>query len=125
MIHLVRDSFFGQCLRFFTRGRVFHYPEELDPSIWERYINETKSANLATHGKTEVPERQEMDPHRYSDGRTRRSSSEQNSSKSVVEPAPHTLQGKKDRTRRVDAEKGRDLYLVDWYGPDDPEVRLR
>lgn len=24
--------------------------------------------------------------------------------------------------RRVDPEKGRDIHLVDWYGPDDPEV---
>jgi hypothetical protein len=23
---------------------------------------------------------------------------------------------------RVDPEKGKDLHVVDWYGPDDPQV---
>ena len=26
--------------------------------------------------------------------------------------------------KSVDAEKGRDIHLVDWYGPDDPEVSI-
>lgn len=102
MSDLIRDSFFGHLLRLVSNGRFLHYPEELDPSIWQRYINEKKSANMAMYGQTESPESDSKDPPRGSDS-----------------PTPSNGNGDK---RLVDAEKGRDVYLVDWYGPDDPEV---
>lgn len=102
MSDLIRDSFFGHFLRLVSNGRVLHYPEELDPSIWQRYINEKKSANMAMYGQTEVPDDDSKDTPRDSNS-----------------PSPYNEKGD---NRRVDAEKGRDVYLVDWYGPDDPEV---
>lgn len=102
MSDLFRDSFFGHFLRLVTNGRVLHYPEELDPSIWQRYVNEKKSANMAMYGKTEVPEDDSKDTPRDSNS-----------------PTPYNENGVH---RQVDSEKGRDVYLVDWYGPDDPEV---
>lgn len=102
MSDLIRDSFFGHTIRLISNGRVLHYPEELDPSIWQRYINEKKSANMAMYGKTEIPESESKDTPRDS-------------------KSPSLSSGNGDN-RPVDAEKGRDVYLVDWYGPDDPEV---
>lgn len=102
MSDLIRDSFFGHFLRLVSNRRVLHYPEELDPSIWQRYINEKKSANMAMYGQTEAPDGDSKDTPRDSNS-----------------PSPYNENGD---NRRVDAEKGRDVYLVDWYGPDDPEV---
>ncbi|KAJ4397803.1 GTPase-activating protein [Gnomoniopsis smithogilvyi] len=112
MVHLIRDSFFGQCLRLVTSGRVLHYPEELDPTIWKRYINEEKSANLAAHGKTELEDGESRKSPRDSGSLTRTLSTDHGRSQSQDELRNY---------RPVDPEKGRDVYLVDWYGPDDPE----
>lgn len=38
VIAILRDSFFGWCCRFVTGGRVFKYPEELQPTIWQHYL---------------------------------------------------------------------------------------
>lgn len=38
VIAILRDSFFGWCCRFVTGGRVFKYPEEVQPSIWQHYL---------------------------------------------------------------------------------------
>lgn len=129
MIDLIRDSFFGNCLRLVTGGKVLSYPEELDPSTWQRYINEDKSANMADHCKTEVPESELSGQHQGGTSRTRpsfpgRSSSAANGVESG-QYTRHALRNKSESPRRVDPEKGRDVYLVDWYGPDDPEVCLR
>lgn len=128
MVHLIRDSFFGHLIRLSTNGRVFQYPEELDPSIWQRYINEEKSANLAAYGKTEVDDSDAKDSPRDSGSPTRTLFSENDTSPSQGVGAQHDqhvpLHNGDGSRRQVDAEKGRDVYLVDWYGPDDPEVCL-
>lgn len=38
VIAILRDSFFGWCCRFITGGRVFKYPEEVHPTIWQHYL---------------------------------------------------------------------------------------
>lgn len=38
VIAILRDSFFGWCCRFVTGGRVFKYPEEVHPTIWQHYL---------------------------------------------------------------------------------------
>ena len=46
------------------------------------------------------------------------------SSTTCIENEHHTNAALNNgRGRRIDPEKGRDLYIVDWYGPDDPEAR--
>ena len=56
MSELFRDTVAGQFLRLVTGKRILQYPEERDPSIWERYLNVEKSANMALHGSTSRPE---------------------------------------------------------------------
>lgn len=46
----LRESLFGQTMRFLTGDRVFLYPEERDPQVWYSYINSVKSSNLAIYG---------------------------------------------------------------------------
>lgn len=52
MSSLVRDSAFGQLVRFVSGRRLFQYPEEKYPFLWEKYVNVEKSVNIATTGTT-------------------------------------------------------------------------
>ncbi|KAI1344804.1 MFS transporter [Xylariaceae sp. FL0016] len=110
MRELLRDTIFSHTLRLLTGGRVFRYPEEVDSSIWKRYVHAEKSSNLARHGQTSSPSEDdgEQGPHDAS----RDSSATRVDTETVVHGHP---------TRSVDPEKGKDFYVVDWYGPDDPE----
>lgn len=53
MKQLMRDTTLGELLRLASGGRVFHYAEERDPSLWKRYIDVEKSGRMAHHGTTE------------------------------------------------------------------------
>lgn len=55
MSELFRDTVVGQLLRLVTQRRILQYPEERDPSIWQKYLNVEKSANMARHGGTTTP----------------------------------------------------------------------
>ncbi|OCT44444.1 Caffeine resistance protein 5 [Cladophialophora carrionii] len=56
MAELFRDTVVGQLLRLVTGRRILKYPEERDPSIWQRYLNVEKSSNMALHGSTSRPD---------------------------------------------------------------------
>lgn len=45
VIAILRDSFFGWCCRFVTGGRVFKYPEEVQPTIWQHYLADDDAFN--------------------------------------------------------------------------------
>lgn len=117
MKELLRDSIFGKCVRFVTRQKYFQYPEESDSSIWKQYIDPDKSGNQALRtsslptqsgtdrGESDDERKNSTDPEKPRDG----SDSES--------PAP--AGGNQDNAA---AENGRDLQMVDWYGPDDPDV---
>lgn len=111
----LRDSAFGQLVRLMTRNKVFQFPEEKDPSLCERYINAEKLGNMAHHDSTEsdnVKEKStDMDP---------LASSRTSSPIQVGQDAPANGASQKP----VDPEKGRDLHMLDWYGPEDPDVRV-
>ena len=126
MAELVRDTAFGHVVRFVSRGKYLKFPEEEDPSIWTRYIDEKKSGYLAHHGDTNPPEEGvEMEgiggvrtrnerfiletPPRHSLGRSQSDSS----SRTRVGDVNH-VSGIK-----VDSEKGKDLHLVTWYSDTD------
>jgi len=113
---LVRDSIFGQLVRLITRNKVFQYPEERDPSLWQKYVNAEKSGNMASYGQPEPPQDDEKEEDNES--QTRRQSSRSSSSTQVGEnECVNEASGK-----TIDPEKGQDSYVVDWYGPDDEEV---
>jgi DHA1 family multidrug resistance protein-like MFS transporter len=109
----LRDSAFGQIVRLVTRNKVFQFPEEKDAALGERYINAEKSGNMAHHGAVvaDIEKEKETDGNNLSSSRT---SSTQVDGSAAVNGASQ---------KPVDPEKGRDLYMVDWYGPEDPDVR--
>lgn len=117
MIELVRDTVFSHTLRLITGGKVFKYPEEVDPSIWKKYVHAEKSANIAHHGQTDAPDSssQNNDPEDTRAGMP----DERRSSATAVD---HDTVVHGEQNRKVDPEKGKDYYIVDWYGPNDPEV---
>lgn len=116
MKDLIRDTIFSHILRLLTGGKVFKYPEEEDPSLWKKYVHAEKSANMARHGQTEAPE---DDGERQS----RRSQTRSSSSDTAVSSGEGRTVNE-PIGRIVDKEKGKDVHVVDWYGPDDPEVSL-
>ena len=120
MTDLVRDTLFGHFLRFVSGGRLLSYAEERDPSIYQKYINADKSGNLAATGTTQPQSREPQDGSTKetaeSPARPDISSQRSESTKADSSPVINGPSGK-----RVDPEKGRDIELVDWYGPDDPE----
>lgn len=109
---LIRDSFFGHVCRLLTGGKVFQYPEEKDPSYWLRYINEDKSLHMAHHGRPTPP----MD------------AEEEEKKKEETTVVKETADGgiiETSTSAAVDIElgpRGRVEKIVDWDGPDDPEV---
>lgn len=125
MSDLIRDTVVGHILRFITGRRVLKYQEEIDPSLWEKYVHKEKSANMAVHGQTSPPEDAEQDQVKEKDidndqGEARRpqSSSRSSSATQVDENEKvNEVSGKK-----IDPEKGKDVFVVDWWGPNDPEV---
>ncbi|KAK5192446.1 GTPase-activating protein [Exophiala xenobiotica] len=113
MAQLFRDTVAGQLLRLISGNRLLQYPEERDSSIWQKYLNPEKSANMAIHGSTEPPSSEEK---QESGSQPRRDSS----SASTTVDNDNALINTLSKTK-VDPEKGRDVHIVDWYGPDDPD----
>ncbi len=140
MAELFRDTAFGHLVRFVTRKKVFPFAEEADPSIWTRYIDEKKSGYLAHHGDTSPP----------SDGESINGLGGVRTRENEYSLFPPSRLWKMERLQsynsrmgtqnmqsvnealnqasgvKVDPEKGKDIHLVSWYGPNDPEnVRSR
>jgi DHA1 family multidrug resistance protein-like MFS transporter len=111
---LMRDTAFGQIVRLVSGRRFFKYSEEENHELWKQFIDEKKSANLARHGTVEPPE-DDDEKEKDEDDQTPREDSD-SSSRTHVDGQVNEASGVK-----VDPEKGRDINLVSWYGPDDPE----
>jgi len=132
MAELFRDTPFGHLVRFLTNKRYFKFAEEEDPSIWTRYIDEKKSGNLAHHGDINAPDdgteleglggvRTRDDQFTLEPPAIRPSgyrSSDSSSSRTRVGDENENVNHASGIT--VDPEKGKDVHLVSWYGPDDP-----
>lgn len=138
---IFRDTAFGHLLRLATGNRVLRYPEEIDPAECEKYYNYDKTKNMARFGSTQEPapekendeapttpdnasttsnkEKEEVEPRR-SNSSSRRHTSDPNLSNAETE-APMERQVTNVTGTPVDPEKGRDLTVIDWSGPNDPE----
>src|SRR5690242_14813733 len=103
---LIRDTAFGHIVRLVTRNKCFQYPEERDPSLWKKYVNQEKSGYVAHHGSTAPPE-EESEELREARGMREREGSE--SSQTEVGEDYNYASGV-----RVDREKGRDQHVIDW-----------
>ena len=134
MSDLIRDTTFGHAVRLFTRNRVFQYREEKDPKIWKQYLDREQTMNLAQFGHASLtPEEQEKKAALKSNipgadagvGAEGETSASSGSSEVDAEKVESTRQQQLSSTitgQAVDAEKGRDVSIIGWYGDDDPEV---
>lgn len=139
---IIRDSAFGHIVRIVTRNKVFQYPEERDPSFAIKYYNNEKTRNMARYGLTSRPDDASAKSGKSS-GNDDEKDDEKDDSNLAAPPLEeaehHSSGGSVDSadTRvpldhqvsnvtgtRVDPEKGRDVTVVDWDGPDDPENPL-
>lgn len=126
MSELIRDTVLGHFLRLVTGKKVLLYPEEKDPEIWKKYVNKEKSANMASHGQPEAPKEDEKKEEKEDDSDSQsREPSRRHSSRSSSTIRDDSGQVNEVSGRPVDSEKGQDSFVVDWYGPDDPEVCKR
>ncbi|KAF2255830.1 multidrug resistance protein-like protein [Trematosphaeria pertusa] len=112
---LIRDSTFGHLVRLASKGRIFSYAEERDTSLWKKFVNEEKSGYIAHHGDTSPPSD-------YSKEELRgvRTGDDDYAYPSAHADLPEERYNEASDVR-IDSEKGKDLHVIDWYGPDDPD----
>jgi MFS transporter, DHA1 family, multidrug resistance protein len=126
MSDLFRDSTAGQLIRLVTRNRVLQYPEERDSTLYEKYINVEKSANLARTGTTKSKPSDESEKAKKLDQSPVLAPEDQassaNSSTSTLAD-PNALVNVPSG-QPVDPERGRDGHVVDWFGDNDQEVQF-
>ena len=92
-----RDTAFGLIVRFLSGNKFFRYPDEIDLSLWEKSL---PRGSPSTSSPSQ--EQAEADP-------------------STKESDTQDLDSRHRSANHV-VEDGQDVCLVDWYGPDDPEV---
>lgn len=120
MTELLRDTAFGHLLRFVTKGRVLKHLEDTDPSIVKKYVHKEKSGRMAHHGHTgEYDEDKERQDNEESPTESPNTSDTRIASSQHSTAVHNNASGVK-----VDPEKGRNVDIVDWAGPDDPENPL-
>ena len=89
---LIRTTVFGQAVRLASGNRLLQYPDELDPSLWKKCIEQTEPAS----GK-----------------------SAEDQMKSTGSRSTHATE-RDDRNRMSAGEEK--MLLVRWYGLNDPEA---
>ena len=139
MTELFRDTAFGHLVRLVSRGKFFKFEEEKDPSLWKKFVNEEKSGLFAHHGHagphgddsdTEDRPATTLGGVRTRDERQRLEKLEalddhSGSSSQTRVPEKEDGPGYNEPSGvKIDPEKGRDLFIVDWWGPNDTEVSL-
>ena len=111
---------------------MFKFLDERNPDIWKESLDKEKSGNLARYGTAEPPTEE-------SDDDVKEGEEKEGEKEKEAEHQPRLNRGESDdsdatKTSRsdgaghneasgvkVDPEKGRDLYLIDFL-PNDPEV---
>lgn len=130
-MELFRDTSFGKISRIISRGKLFPYPEDKNPEIWQRYVDTDMSANMAHHGTTATAEEEAQKQKEKEDGdagsdesqtdtrqtEDQRAGSSGSSNTRAQSPHRNEVSG-----APVDPEKGRDVTIVTWYSDTDSEV---
>lgn len=125
MASLIQDSIAGHAIRFLSKGRVFKYAEERDPSLWKQYTNKEKSSRMAYHGR--------MDSIGEADGITdgvtpRSSRCSRIESMGRIPSSAWSDRGNRFQGltgMRINPEEGKDIHLIDWWDDKDQEVWAR
>lgn len=101
----IRDTQFGYLVRAISKNRRYRYPDELETFFWKTQLQQqVKPLPSARPG----PRSQDWDESKAEDNAT-----------------DTPTYGIASQVFEADNDAGPDneVYLVDWYGPDDPEVR--
>jgi DHA1 family multidrug resistance protein-like MFS transporter len=138
MKELVRDATFGHVLRIVSRNKILLYPEDQDPSLWERYLDKDKSRNMAKYGQLDEPEKEEQDDEsgesqskeieeESSDGEQRHTRAERDNVQDSRQSSDTRVESQSQVRRtssgvHMDPEKGREVSVITWYGDNDPDV---
>lgn len=115
MIELFRDTTFGHLVRYITRNRVLQWEEERDPELWKRYLNVEKSANLAKHGQVEPPENDATNNEKLDNAANGEVDDKDRTASDASDASSAGRQVNSVSGVKVDAEKGRDAHMIDWY----------
>ena len=104
MTELIRDTVFGHLLRWASGGKVLPHPEDLDPSIWRKYVHEEKTARIAHHGHTGENDSSQEQPSqdRHHSGVSDETSRTRNEDNHITN----------DIGMKVDPEMGKDLNVI-------------
>ncbi|KAI9838679.1 MAG: hypothetical protein M1819_004993 [Sarea resinae] len=99
-----RDTQFGHLVRFLFGNKTFQYPDEVDPLLWRASLQRNTISTSTRSGEQ---------------------SNSMEKPKDQNYPIAKGLdtQGVASQDLCVNhvIEDGKDIYLIDWYGPDDPE----
>lgn len=110
MITQLRDTQFGHLIRYLSGNKLFRYPDEVDTLLLKRYIHRD-----ATSAPTWPEERKSG-----LDSSGNRSDANGVSTNGY---GRHDV-GFQDFATNPVTENGEDTLVVNWYGADDPEVRI-
>lgn len=137
MSDLFRDTIFGQLLRLIYGKRILQYPEEKDPSTWQKYVNIEKSQNLMLTGDATTllddqraaqqscgSEKETPEQHQGVSGSNSEETQNVTPNPLSTSSSATELDRIPDSVNRKDPEKGYDRHVIDWYGPDDPDVQF-
>lgn len=105
----LRDTQFGRLVRLLSGRRQFQYPDETDSSIWMKSFHRKRpTARYAQQGQDHDRDRpEELDSRNF------------DRSKDLEGLGQADLQ---DLNINHILGGGEEVYLIDWYGTDDPEV---
>lgn len=99
----LHGTIFAQLMRLVSGKRWCRYPDEIDPSLWKKAMRQDtpEQSNLSVDVSNKEVQN-EKDP----------------------EAQNGVLQNEKLQQGVRDNNGKREIFLVDWYGPDDPEVHI-
>ena len=102
-----RDTQFGHLVRFLSGNKLFRYPDEIDPSLWKQSLQRDTNLTSTRSGAQSSGSEQSKDTNDLTNASTKDFDTQNIDSQDLS--VNHVV------------EDGKDIYLVDWYGPDDPE----
>lgn len=108
MADLLRDTGFGQIARLLSGNKLFPFPDEVNPSLWKNFASRATSSSLppqSSHSEKGESEKS----HDVESAAQQQPTPDENHS----HPLADTGNG-----------EDQDVFLVNWYDADDPEVRI-
>ena len=115
----LRDAPFGQACRLFSRWRLFPYPEEVDSA----YAEECLGSRLEAEEKERIGRETDSAIGSGQNYSTYTLTSQISHAHSIASLDPDDS-GTSTKTADQDLEKSKDIQIVGWAGPNDPQVKI-